>query len=63
MQHVVESEFIDKTVISIMHRYSHIEWYDRVVVLRDGRIVECDKPRTLLEREGSALRGLYSAAA
>ncbi|KAK1752303.1 canalicular multispecific organic anion transporter 1 [Echria macrotheca] len=63
MQHVVESEFIDKTVISVMHRYSHIEWYDRVVVLRDGRIVECDKPRTLLEREGSALRGLYSAAA
>jgi ABC-type multidrug transport system fused ATPase/permease subunit len=62
MQRVVEREFRDKTVISIMHRYSHIEWYDRVVVLRDGRIVECDKPRALLDQEGSALRGLYSAA-
>ncbi|KAI0837465.1 P-loop containing nucleoside triphosphate hydrolase protein [Hypoxylon sp. FL0890] len=62
MQQVVEAEFQDRTVISIIHRYSHINWFDRVAVLRGGRLVECDKPRTLLEREGSALGELYKAS-
>jgi len=62
MQKVVESEFKYKTVISIMHRYSHIKWFDRVTILQGGRIMECDKPRVLLEQEGSCLWGLYNAA-
>ncbi|UKZ80163.1 hypothetical protein TrVFT333_007920 [Trichoderma virens FT-333] len=42
MQHIVEAEFKDRTVISIIHRYSHIDWFDRIAVLRKGRIVEYD---------------------
>ena len=56
MQQVVETEFQDKTVISVIHRYLHIDWFDRVAVLRGGRLVQCDRPPTLLQREGSALR-------
>ncbi|KAI1406922.1 P-loop containing nucleoside triphosphate hydrolase protein [Hypoxylon sp. FL1857] len=62
MQQIVENEFQDKTVISIIHRYSHIDWFDRVAILQGGRLVECDGPRILLQREGSALRELYRAS-
>ncbi|KAL7941244.1 P-loop containing nucleoside triphosphate hydrolase protein [Trichoderma barbatum] len=61
MQHIVEAEFQDKTVISIIHRYSHIDWFNRIVVMRGGRIVECDSAHTLLSRSGSAFRALCVA--
>ncbi|UKZ54381.1 hypothetical protein TrVGV298_008189 [Trichoderma virens] len=63
MQHIVEAEFKDRTVISIIHRYSHIDWFDRIAVLRKGRIVECDSAQALLSRSGSAFRALYVAGA
>ncbi|KAG8415785.1 hypothetical protein J3458_009605 [Metarhizium acridum] len=59
MQHILEAEFKDRTVISIIHRYSHIDWFDRVAVLRGGRIVECDSAHALVSRSGSAFRALY----
>lgn len=61
MQQVVETEFRDRTVISVIHRYSHIAWFDRVAVMQHGRIVECDAPLTLLQRDGSFLKQLYNA--
>ncbi|KAL6828791.1 P-loop containing nucleoside triphosphate hydrolase protein [Trichoderma sp. SZMC 28015] len=62
MQDIVEAEFKDRTVISIIHRYSHIDWFDRIAVLREGRIVECDSAHALLSKPGSAFRALYIAA-
>jgi ABC-type multidrug transport system fused ATPase/permease subunit len=61
MQNIIETEFKDRTVISIIHRYSHVDWFDRVVVLDEGRVVECDTPGALLRRAGSAFRALYIA--
>ncbi|KAK4443530.1 P-loop containing nucleoside triphosphate hydrolase protein [Podospora aff. communis PSN243] len=58
IQEVVRTKFRDRTVISVIHRYTHIDWFDRVAVFEGGRIVECDGPRALLESEGSALRRL-----
>lgn len=61
MQDIIEAGFRDKTVISVIHWSSHIAWSDRVVVMQGGRIVECDAPHALLQRDGSVLGKLYSA--
>jgi len=60
MQEVIESEFREATVISVLHRFTFIERFDRVAVLRQGKLVECDAPRELLARE-SVFAELYRA--
>ena len=59
MQNVIDTEFHDRTTISILHRFKYIDRFDRVAVLRHGRLVECDAPQALLSRQ-SAFRDLYS---
>lgn len=61
MQAVVDAEFQGATVVAVMHRFTYIERYDRVALLREGRMVECDAPVKLLAREGSVFGGLYAA--
>ncbi|KAK0656433.1 ABC transporter [Cercophora newfieldiana] len=58
MQDVIEKEFEDATVISVLHRFTFIERFDRVAVLKQGVLVECDAPRVLLERD-SVFAELY----
>lgn len=58
MQEVIEAEFPNQTVISVLHRFTYIDRFDRVAVLRQGSIIECDKPQTLLDQQ-SAFRELY----
>lgn len=58
MQDIIDTEFRDLTVISVIHRYAHVMSYDRVAILRQGRLVECDSPQVLLGRD-SAFRTLY----
>lgn len=60
MQDVIDTEFQDRTIISVLHRFTYIERFDRVAVFSQGSLVECDAPLTLLERD-SALRELYHA--
>lgn len=60
MQGVIDSEFKDRTVISVLHRFSYIHRFDRVAVLGHGRLVECDRPERLLARQ-SAFGELYCA--
>ncbi len=45
-----------KTIISITHRLSTIMEYDRVLLLKDGRIVETGAPCRLCAQEGSLFR-------
>jgi ABC-type multidrug transport system fused ATPase/permease subunit len=61
MQVIIEREFRDRTVISILHRYTYIHYFDRVAVLKSGKLVECGKPSTLLEDTESAFTELYGA--
>jgi ATP-binding cassette, subfamily C (CFTR/MRP), member 1 len=61
MQAVVDAEFREATVVAVMHRFTYIERYDRVAVLTEGTLVECDAPVKLLAREGSVFGGLYAA--
>ncbi|KAH8198292.1 hypothetical protein TruAng_007542 [Truncatella angustata] len=51
MLDVIGSAFREQTVISVVHRYARIEQYDRVAVLKEGKIVEYDTPQTLLSHD------------
>ena len=60
MHKVIETEFKDHTVISVLHRFAFIHTFDRVLLLQAGRIIEHDAPESLLARD-SAFRELYLA--
>ncbi|KAJ6002428.1 hypothetical protein N7451_004975 [Penicillium sp. IBT 35674x] len=60
MQQLIENECGKQTVLAVLHRFNLIRLFDRVAVLKDGVLVECDKPETLL-RQDSEFRRLYSA--
>ena len=47
-----------KTIIVVTHRLSNILEFDRVIVVKKGKIVENDKPEVLLSRK-SVFRDLY----
>lgn len=49
MQSIIEGEFASQTVISVIHRLRYIEKFDRVALMRHGRLVEFDSPKVLLE--------------
>ncbi|KAH8900775.1 P-loop containing nucleoside triphosphate hydrolase protein [Thozetella sp. PMI_491] len=60
MQDIIDTEFRDCTVISVLHRFTYIDHFDKVAVLKAGKLVECDSPQALLGRD-SAFRELYRA--
>lgn len=60
MQQLVNNEFGEQTILAVLHRFKFIHLFDRVAVLKDGVLVECDKPETLLGQD-SEFRRLYSA--
>jgi ATP-binding cassette subfamily C (CFTR/MRP) protein 1 len=60
MQEMITSVFTDCTVIAIAHRLETIMDFDRIAVMDNGRLVECDTPAALLARD-SAFRKLYAA--
>lgn len=59
MQDIVDSEFKSQTVVSVLHRFNHVNSYNRVVVLKRGEIIESGSPATLLASD-SVFRELYS---
>ncbi|MCJ1282757.1 hypothetical protein MMC26_002082 [Xylographa opegraphella] len=58
MQRIIREEFQDRTVIVVAHRLDTILDFDRIVLLRNGELVECDSPANLLGR-ASQFRELY----
>ncbi|PWY94269.1 ATP-binding cassette transporter [Aspergillus sclerotioniger CBS 115572] len=61
MYEIIAKECAKQTVIAVVHRLGHIDWFDRVAVLQQGEAVEFDSPRTLLEQQDSAFKRLYTA--
>ncbi|KAJ3270425.1 hypothetical protein HDV01_007835 [Terramyces sp. JEL0728] len=53
IQKVLKTFFLNTTVISIAHRLNTIAGFDRVLVLSDGIVVECDSPFKLLQDPNS----------
>ncbi|PYH44095.1 P-loop containing nucleoside triphosphate hydrolase protein [Aspergillus saccharolyticus JOP 1030-1] len=61
MDSIISEEFVDCTVISIVHRYENISWFDTVAVMENGVVVEFDRPAILLARE-TRFRHLYTSS-
>ena len=61
MQDIIEKEFSEQTIISVVHRLRYIHWFDRVMLLKHGELLECDTAEGLLQRD-SDLRKLYLAS-
>jgi len=59
--HDVLLQELDATVLVISHRLQLARRFDRVVVLDNGRVVECGRPRELLAAPESLLSGLVRA--
>ena len=59
IQAVIRKEFRDCTIIAVAHRLNTLVDFDRIVVLHEGRVVECDTPKVLLSRPNSRFKELY----
>lgn len=58
---LLRTEFQGWTVISVAHRLKSILDFDKVVVIDQGRIVECDSPMNLLAYPTSAFARLSAS--
>ena len=48
LQNMIRKKFANQTVICIAHRLDTILDSDRVCVMENGQVVECDTPDSLL---------------
>ncbi|CEP03589.1 hypothetical protein PBRA_009474 [Plasmodiophora brassicae] len=58
VQKAIAENFADSTVLTIAHRLNTIIQSDRVLMMSAGRIVEFDRPATLLDNPGGAFFSL-----
>ncbi|KAJ1039944.1 hypothetical protein NDA10_004205 [Ustilago hordei] len=53
VQRVIRTALKDSIVICIAHRLKSVIDYDRVIVMQDGKLVECGSPKELLSKPDS----------
>ncbi|KAL2527384.1 ABC transporter C family member 10 [Abeliophyllum distichum] len=53
LQKTIRTEFVDCTVITVAHRISTVVDCTMVLAISDGKLVEYDQPKKLMEREDS----------
>ncbi|OAX31396.1 hypothetical protein K503DRAFT_91609, partial [Rhizopogon vinicolor AM-OR11-026] len=58
IQHTIQTEFKDRTLLCIAHRLRTIISYDRILVLDDGLVAEFDTPSNLFKIESGLFRGM-----
>ena len=56
VQEAIDRLVSDRTTLIVAHRLSTVRKADRIVVLKDGRCIECDTPAKLLEAGGEFSR-------
>ena len=52
IQKVIREKFVETTVITIAHRLNTIADYDKVIVMKRGKIVEQGSPLELIKEQG-----------
>ncbi|EJU01830.1 hypothetical protein DACRYDRAFT_52395 [Dacryopinax primogenitus] len=62
IQMTIQQEFVSSTLLCIAHRLNTIVYYDRVLVLDDGRIAEFDTPLNLFDNPTSIFRSMCDKA-
>ena len=62
IQETLRCEFNNCTVLTIAHRLHTILHSNRIVVMSRGKIVECDEPKKLFNRENSIFNKMCTAA-
>ncbi|PVH82350.1 ATPase-like protein [Cadophora sp. DSE1049] len=60
MQRIILEEFVCYTIVMVSHRLEMVMNFDTVVVMERGSVIECGKPKVLVEREGSQFKELWS---
>ncbi|KAK0643350.1 ABC transporter [Cercophora newfieldiana] len=60
IQSIIESDFVNCTVIMVTHKLSGVLKFDKVAVLDNGALVEYGPPRELLASRDGAFSKLYS---
>lgn len=58
IQGTIREEMANSTIITIAHRIRTIADFDKVLVMDAGRVVEFDKPLTLMRKENGVFRSL-----
>ncbi|KAI0718208.1 multidrug resistance-associated ABC transporter [Cerioporus squamosus] len=62
VQRTIQTEFASSTLLCIAHRLNTIVYYDRVLVMDAGKVVEFDTPLNLFDKEDSVFRSLCNEA-
>ncbi|CAL8093847.1 unnamed protein product [Calicophoron daubneyi] len=62
IQDTIRTTFSDHTILTIAHRLSTVVDYDRILVLQDGWIAECDTPNNLLADPTSLFHAMAKEA-
>ena len=60
IQEMLKTQFKDCTVLTIAHRIDTIMWYDKVLVLDCGKVLEYDDPDTLVNDTNSEFYALLN---
>jgi len=63
IQSTIKEKFSNCTILTIAHRLRTVLDYNRIIVLENGRIVENDSPKTLLNKFDSIFYSLAKEAA
>ncbi|PPQ81812.1 hypothetical protein CVT25_013648 [Psilocybe cyanescens] len=62
LQRTIQVEFASSTLLCIAHRLNTIAYYDRVIVMDEGKIAEFDTVLNLFDNETSIFRSLCDEA-
>ena len=60
IQKAIDELLVDSTFITIAHRIKTILNYDKILTLDNGKIVDFDTPKNLLNDKNSLFYELYS---
>ncbi|KAJ7607370.1 multidrug resistance-associated ABC transporter [Roridomyces roridus] len=62
LQRTIRTEFARATLLCIAHRLNTIAYYDRILVMDQGKVAEFDTVLNLFDKEDSIFRGLCDEA-